>query len=169
MRHRKYTFKIGRTSEHRKALLANQVSSLINVGEIRTTVEKAKETRRLAEKMVTHAKKADLHHRRLAISKIRDRGAVAKLFSEIAPKYAERNGGYTRIVKLGTRIGDSAEMCILQWVGEELIQKKKKAKASKSSKKKVDEKKGETAKTSVEEPKKEEGAPVVKAPKEENK
>jgi large subunit ribosomal protein L17 len=125
MRHRKDTFKLGRTGEQRKALLACQVSSLINIGQIKTTLQKAKFTKRLAEKMLTYAKKGDLHHRRLAISRIGDRTAVSKLFSEIAPKYTERHGGYTRIIKLGPRRGDAAEMCILQWVDETIRPKKR--------------------------------------------
>lgn len=123
MRHRKYTFKIGRTGAHRRALLANQVCSLICSGEIRTTVPKAKETRRLAEKMVSFGKQGDLHHRRLAISRLRNKDAVKILFSEIVPRYADRHGGYTRIIRLGKRIGDSAELCILQWVEESLTDK----------------------------------------------
>ena len=137
MRHRKYSFKIGRTSAHRKALLANQASSLILTNEIRTTVVKAKETRRVAEKMVTLAKKGTLHCRRRAISKLRDKDAVRILFNDIAPKYMERNGGYTRIIRLGRRLGDGAEMCILQWVEETLPTKKS-------------EKKEETAKIEIE-------------------
>lgn len=116
MRHRKHVFKVGRKSEHVKSLLANQVSSLIMEESIRTTVTKAKETRRLAERMVTLGKRGTLHHRRLAISRIRNKLAVRKLFSEVAPRYMEREGGYTRIIRLGTRGGDAAEMCILEWV-----------------------------------------------------
>lgn len=135
MRHRKYTFKIGRTGAHRRTLLANQVCSLICSGEIRTTVPKAKETRRLAEKMVSFGKQGDLHHRRLAISRLRNKDAVKILFSEIAPKYAERHGGYTRIIRLGKRIGDSAELCILQWVEESLPDKTSSTASKKESKK----------------------------------
>jgi len=139
MRHRKHTFKIGRTSAHRKSLLANQVCSLIYSGEIRTTVTKAKETRRLAEKMVTLGKKNlatenQVHHRRLAISKLRDKDAVRKLFEEIAPQYETREGGYTRIIRLGQRLGDNADMCILQWVSEEVKPKKGKKKKAKKEK-----------------------------------
>jgi len=118
MRHKKHTFKIGRTGAHRTALLANQVCSLIFSKEIKTTIVKAKETKRLAEKMVTLAKKGTLHARRLAISKLRNEDAVKVLFEEFAPKYMERKGGYTRIIQLGRRIGDAAEICMLQWVGE---------------------------------------------------
>jgi len=129
MRHRKHTFKIGRSGAHRKALLANQVCSLITEGEIKTTVVKAKETRRFADRMITLGKKGDLHHRRLAISRLRDKDAVAMLFSEVAPKFANRDGGYTRIIRIGTRIGDAAEMCILQWVESENTPKPSKKKA----------------------------------------
>ena len=147
MRHRYFTFKIGRTSAHRTAMLGNQVSSLIMFGQIKTTIVKAKQTRRVAEKMITYAKKGDLHHRRLAISKIRDEEAVKKLFSEIAPKYAERKGGYTRIIRIGQRLGDAAEMCILQLVGEENAVKpaKKKKRAAKSTAEKQTSKKGAVA------------------------
>ncbi|QSH40133.1 50S ribosomal protein L17 [Lentisphaerota bacterium ZTH] len=127
MRHRLHTFKIGRTGAHRKAMLANMVSSLIEHGQIKTTITKAKEARRFAEKMVTLGKKGDLHRRRLAISKLRNTDAVKKLFDEIAPQYAEREGGYTRIIKLGQRVGDGAEMCILQFVESGAPAKKQKA------------------------------------------
>ena len=141
MRHKVHTFKIGRTGAHRKAMLANMVSSLIEHGEIKTTITKAKEARRVADKMVTLGKKGDLHRRRLAVSKLRDKTAVKKLFDEIAPQYAERNGGYTRIIKLGRRQGDAAEMCLLQFVESDEAVKKaekpakaKKAKAPKAEK-----------------------------------
>ena len=97
-------------------MLANMVSSLFLSGKIETTLVKAKEARRFAEKLITIGKKGDLHRRRLAVSKLRDKGAVKRLFDEIAPGYEGRNGGYTRILKLGKRRGDSAEMCILQLV-----------------------------------------------------
>lgn len=143
MRHRKHTFKLGRTGAHRKALLANQVCSLITEGHIRTTVPKAKETRRLAEKMVTIGKKGGLHHRRLAISKLRDKDAVAALFADVAPKYASRDGGYTRIIRLGNRVGDGAEMCILQWVEEEVSKKTGRKKDKKAADKKEEKPKAE--------------------------
>ena len=116
MRHRVHTFKVGRTSSHRRAMLANMVSSLIEHGQITTSLVKAKEARRFAEKLVTMAKSDNVHHRRLAVARIHDKSAVKKLFDEIAPKYMERQGGYTRILKLGKRIGDATEMSILQWV-----------------------------------------------------
>ena len=123
MRHRVDTFKIGRSGAHRRSMLANMVSSLFMNGEIRTTLVKAKEARRFAERFITLGKKADLHHRRLAAARLRDKDAVKKLFNEIAPSYAGRDGGYTRIYKLGTRIGDGAEMCILQMVSEPVEKK----------------------------------------------
>ena len=148
MRHRYFTFKIGRSSAHRTAMIGNQVSSLIMLGQIKTTIVKAKQTRRVAEKMITYAKKGDLHHRRLAISKIRDEDAVKKLFSEIAPKYADRKGGYTRIIRVGQRLGDAAEMCILQLVGEGNAIKpaKKKKSAAKKTAENQSPKKGAVSK-----------------------
>lgn len=100
-------------------MLANMVSSLFENGTITTTLVKAKEARRFAERLITIGKKGDLHRRRLAVSKLRDKDAVKKLFAEIAPQYMDRNGGYTRILKLGQRRGDAAEMCMLQLVGAE--------------------------------------------------
>lgn len=129
MRHRVDTFKVGRSGAHRRSMLANMVSSLFMNGEIRTTVVKAKEARRFAERLITIGKKADLHHRRLAVARLRDKTAVKKLFDEIAPSYAGRDGGYTRIYKLGTRIGDGAEMCILQLVAEPVEKKAETAEA----------------------------------------
>src|SRR5438105_15460489 len=108
MRHQKKTIKLGRTAEHRKALLANQVCSLIEHQRIRTTLAKAKAVRPLAEKMVTLGKKGSIHARRTAFAVLRQKDAVKKLFDEIAPRTADRNGGYTRIVKLGQRKSDAA-------------------------------------------------------------
>ena len=116
MRHRVHTFKIGRTGAHRRAMLANMVCSLIEHGQITTSLVKAREARRVAEKMVTLGKKGDLHHRRLAIRTLRQADMVAKLFAEIAPAYEGRQGGYTSIIKLGKRRGDACEMCILKFV-----------------------------------------------------
>ncbi|MBR7107487.1 MAG: 50S ribosomal protein L17 [Lentisphaeria bacterium] len=116
MRHKVATFKIGRTGAHRRAMLANMVNSLLMHGEIETTLVKAKEARRFAERLITIGKKGDLHNRRLAFSKLRNKDAVKQLFDVVAPEYAERNGGYTRIYKLGFRRGDAAEMCLLQLV-----------------------------------------------------
>src|SRR3954464_3839815 len=108
MRHQKKTIKLGRTAEHRKAMLANQVCSLIEHQRIKTTLAKAKAVRPLAEKMVTLGKKGSPHARRTALATSRQAGGVKKLFDDIAPRAAERNGGYPRIVKLGQRKSDSA-------------------------------------------------------------
>lgn len=110
------TRKLGRASDHRDAMLRNLVTSLLENGKIETTVEKAKETRCMAEKMITLGKKNTLHSRRQALGYITKEDVVTKVFEEIAPKYADRNGGYTRIMKLGPRRGDCAEMAILELV-----------------------------------------------------
>ncbi len=108
--------KLGRPTAHRKAMLRNQVTDLLREGRITTTVTRAKETRRMAEKMITLGKRGDLHARRQALAYIYDEDVVTELFDNIAPKYAERNGGYTRILKLGKRQGDAAEMAFLELV-----------------------------------------------------
>ena len=116
MRHQRVMKKFGRSMEHRKMLMRSLVTNLILAESIKTTLPKAKEARKDADKIVTIAKKGDLAARRLAASLLLDPKAVQKLFAKIAPAMADRKGGYTRIVKLGTRRGDAAEMCILQWV-----------------------------------------------------
>jgi large subunit ribosomal protein L17 len=116
MRHRKKTVKLGRTSAHRESMLANQVCSLIATKRIKTTLPKAKATRSLAEKMVTLGKAGDLAARRRALSTLKNKAAVGELFSAVAPAFADRKGGYTRIYKLGKRSSDSAEMALLEWV-----------------------------------------------------
>lgn len=121
MRHQKKTVKLGRTAEHRKALLANQVCSLIEHQRIKTTLAKAKAVRPLAEKMVTLGKKGSLHARRTALAVLRQKDAVKKLFEDIAPRSASRNGGYTRIVKLGARKSDSAPVAFIEWVDSPLV------------------------------------------------
>ena len=116
MRHQRVMKKFGRSTAHRAMLMKSLVTNLILAESIKTTLPKAKEARKDADKMVTIAKKGDLAARRLASSRLLDPAAVQKLFAKIAPAMKDRNGGYTRIVKLGTRKGDAAEMCILQWV-----------------------------------------------------
>ena len=116
MRHQKKTVKLGRKAEHRKALLANQVCSLIEHERIKTTLAKAKAVRPLAERMVTLGKNGSLHARRTALAVLRQKNAVKKLFENIAPRSADRLGGYTRIVKLGPRKSDSAPVAFLEWV-----------------------------------------------------
>jgi large subunit ribosomal protein L17 len=119
MRHQKKTVKLGRTAAHRKSLLANQVCSLIEHKRIKTTLAKAKAVRPLAEKMVTLGKRGDLHARRIAAGYLGQKDAVKKLFAEIAPRAADRKGGYTRIIKLGQRLSDSAPMAYIEWVDSE--------------------------------------------------
>ena len=108
--------KLGRTSAHRKAMLRNLVTDLLREGRITTTDTRAKEARRQAEKMITLAKRGDLHARRQVLAYVYDESVVTKLFDEIAPKYEDRQGGYTRILKLGPRRGDNAEMVFLELV-----------------------------------------------------
>ena len=119
MRHGKQGRKLNRTASHRKAMMRNMVTSLVEVEAVRTTDGKAKEVRRTAERMITLAKRGDLHARRRALRVIRSRAAVAKLFDEIAPRYVARNGGYTRIVKIGERRGDGAAISLVQLVQDE--------------------------------------------------
>ncbi len=116
MRHRVSGRKLSRTTAHRRALFRNQLASLIEHERIRTTLPKAKELRPIAEKMVTQGKRGSLHARRLVGRWVSNRQLVRKLFEEIAPRFAERPGGYTRIVKLGPRLGDAAEMAVLEFV-----------------------------------------------------
>ncbi|WIV13180.1 50S ribosomal protein L17 [Proteiniborus sp. MB09-C3] len=108
--------KLGRPTDHRKAMLRNLVTSLLRNGKIETTETRAKETKRMAEKMITLAKRGDLHARRQVLAYVYDETVVKNLFDEIAPKYADRNGGYTRMLKLGPRRGDAAETVILELV-----------------------------------------------------
>ncbi|MBR5741230.1 MAG: 50S ribosomal protein L17 [Firmicutes bacterium] len=108
--------KLGRTSAHRKMMLRNLVTDLLKYGKLETTLMRAKETRRIAEKMITLGKRGDLHARRQAASYLLDEDVVKKLFDEIGPKYADRNGGYTRILKMGPRPGDIAEVVWLELV-----------------------------------------------------
>ncbi len=116
MRHRSKTVKLKRKTSHRKALLANMAISLIEHGRIKTTLGKAKALRPVAEKLVTLAKRDDLHSRRLAIAFLHQKETVQKLFSVIAPAAKDRQGGYCRITKLGARMSDSAPMAIIEWV-----------------------------------------------------
>jgi large subunit ribosomal protein L17 len=119
MRHQKNTVKLGRTASHRDALLANQVCSLIEHTRINTTLAKAKAVRPLAEKLVTLGKKGTLHARRIALAYLHhNEAAVRKLFAEVAPRSATRNGGYTRIIKTGPRQSDSAPMAFIEWVDQ---------------------------------------------------
>jgi large subunit ribosomal protein L17 len=116
MRHQKHTRKLGRTSQHRDAMLANLVASLILHKRVKTTLAKAKAARPLAEKLVTLGKAGTLHARRLAVAKIGQKDVVSLLFKDIAPGFKDRKGGYTRIIKLGPRQSDSAPTAFLEWV-----------------------------------------------------
>lgn len=128
MRHKVEGRKLGREADHRKALINNLVKSLVKHERIKTTHAKALETRKLAERIITYGKKGQVHHRRLVYKYLSDRTLVKKLFDEIAPRFIERNGGYTRIIKVGYRRGDCAPISILEWVDSE----KKEAEKSKS-------------------------------------
>ena len=123
MRHRRQGRKLNRTATHRSALLASLASALIKHEQIVTTLPKAKELRRVADRLVTLAKKGDLPARRLAASRLRDEAMVAKLFGTLGPRYAERPGGYTRVLKAGFRYGDSAPMAVIEFVDRDLAAK----------------------------------------------
>ena len=116
MRHGHGYRKLNRTHEHRRAMFGNMSASLIEHEQIKTTLPKAKELKRIADKLITLAKRGDLHARRLAVSKIRDEGAVKKLFETLGPRYEAREGGYTRVLKAGFRYGDMAPMAIIEFV-----------------------------------------------------
>ena len=116
MRHRKKVAKLGRDAPHRRAMLSNMVTSLLSKESVKTTHARAKELRRFAEHMITFAKRGDLHARRQVLRTVADKGVVTKLFEELGPRYKGRNGGYTRIVKLGPRRGDGSFMSIVELV-----------------------------------------------------
>ena len=120
MRHNKAGRRLGRKTSHREAMFRNMVTSLLDHGKITTTDAKAKEIRVVAERMITLGKRGDLHSMRLAASVIREKSVVSKLFSTIAPRYKERFGGYTRIIKLGIRQGDAAPVSLIELVEEEI-------------------------------------------------
>ena len=120
MRHRKRGRKLNRDSAHRKAMFANMASSLIKHEQINTTLPKAKELRPIVEKLITLAKRGDLHARRLAYARIPDRAMVAKLFDVLAPRYADRQGGYIRIIRANFRYGDCAPMAYIEFVDRDV-------------------------------------------------
>ena len=120
MRHGAAHRKLGRTTSHRTAMFANMAASLIKHEQITTTLPKAKELRPFVEKLVTLAKKGDLHARRQAISAVRDVPQVGKLFETIGPRYAERSGGYIRVMKAGYRHGDNAAMAVIEFVDRDV-------------------------------------------------
>ena len=122
MRHRKSGRHLGRTSAHRRAMYRNMAASLIEHEVIKTTVPKAKELRRVAEPLITLAKEDSVANRRLAFSRLRSQAAVGKLFAELGPRYAERSGGYTRILRAGYRSGDAAPVAYIELVGREMAE-----------------------------------------------
>lgn len=135
MRHRIGYNRLSRTSTHRRAMINNMMTSLFRSERIKTTKAKALEVRRHAEKTITRAKTDTVHNRRLVSKRINDKEILSKLFNEISPKFSSRPGGYTRIIKLGQRTGDAADMVLLELVGETEEKKSSKKKAKKSSKK----------------------------------
>ncbi len=120
MRHRRAGRRLNRTASHRRALFANMAAALIKHEQIVTTLPKAKELRRFADRMITLAKRGNLHSRRLAVARIRDEAMVKKLFDILGPRYKERSGGYTRVLKAGYRYGDSAPMAVIELVDRDL-------------------------------------------------
>ena len=130
MYHGKAGRKLGRTSSHKEAMLRNMVTSVIKHESIRTTDCKAKELRKLSDKMITLGKRGDLHARRQALSVVRDKSAVSKLFGELTERFRNREGGYTRIIKIGYRFGDNAPVSMLEFIPDEKKERAKpKAKA----------------------------------------
>lgn len=158
MRHLRKIAKLGRNTGHRKALLVNLACSLIEHDQIETTVNRAKEVRRFVDRLITYGKKGGEHNRRLAIARLKDntpsdkaqskKAVIAKLFGDLATRFAERNGGYTRIIRTGQRVGDAAEACILQFVEAGAPASRKKAAAP--AEPKAEEVKAESAAPSEE-------------------
>lgn len=146
MRHLNGVRKFNKTSEHRRAMFSNMMTSFFRHERITTTVAKAKELRSLSEKVITRAKENTLHNKRVIMRRIHDRDIIAKLFDEIAPKYKERNGGYTRIVKLGNRAGDAAALALIELINPEGSAEAKPT-GKKSAKKKAAGKKTRDEKT----------------------
>jgi len=149
MRHLKTGRKFGRTSAHRKALFRNMVTALIDKERIRTTLAKAKELRGKVEKTITLGKKGTLHARRYALKLVADKGSLKKIFGPLSERYANRPGGYTRVIKLGHRLGDDAPMAFIELVdreGDTPVKEKKKVEGAASKKKAVDQKTDDTKK-----------------------
>ena len=149
MRHLKTGRKFGRTSAHRKALFRNMVTALIDKERIRTTLAKAKELRGKVEKTITLGKKGTLHARRYALKLVADKGSLKKIFGPLSERYANRPGGYTRVIKLGHRLGDDAPMAFIELVdreGDTPVKEKKKVEGAANKKKAVDQKTDDTKK-----------------------
>jgi large subunit ribosomal protein L17 len=144
MRHRVAGKKLGRTTAHRMMMLRNMVTSLLDKERMQTTLDRAKAVRPLAERIITLGKRETLHARRQALAFVKDPAVVSKLFDTIAPRFSDRPGGYTRIIRLGYRDGDGAQMAIIELIGSEFKPSKKESKGSKKSSKETaaeDEKK----------------------------
>lgn len=136
MRHRKVKNKLGRTTPHQKALISNMAASLFEHKQIKTTTAKATEVKKTVDRLITHAKRGSLADRRRVLRVVQDKNIVRDLFEEIVPNYENRNGGYTRVIKLGRRRGDGAEMALLELVGYEgVLMEKHKAREEEKSKK----------------------------------
>lgn len=144
MRHNKSGKRLGRNSSHRAAMLRNMVTSLIQHEKITTTDTRAKELRKLADRMITLGKRGDLHARRQALQVIQDRTVVAKLFDMVGPRYKDRPGGYTRVIKLGVRFGDNAPLSQIELVEEELPQRQESAPTAAETKPKAKRKAAES-------------------------
>ncbi|MCI0511891.1 50S ribosomal protein L17 [candidate division KSB1 bacterium] len=145
MRHRKSGRKLGRTTSHYHATMANLATALLEHKKIKTTTAKAKELRTVVERLISFAKKGDLSSRRQVLRTIRNRTVVKSLFDEIAPTFTERNGGYTRVIKLGQRFGDAAEIAYIELVGFEGVRPKTTTKSKKATPQTADVKTAETA------------------------
>ena len=141
MRHRQTVKKLGRTTAHRRAMLGNMATSLFRLNAVVTTVPKARVLRSVAEKLITLGKRGDLHARRLASRRIKDRKVLSKLFDEIAPQFADRAGGYTRVMKLGQRRGDGAALARLELLTQVAVAEETEPAKSKKSPRKSDESK----------------------------
>jgi len=162
MYHGKAGRKLGRTSSHKEAMFRNMVTSVIKHERIRTTDCKAKELRKLAEKMITLGKKGSLHARRQALAVVRDKSLVGKLFGELTERYRDRAGGYTRIIKAGYRFGDNAPVSILEFIPDGKKKEKVKPKAKDKTKAKAKEKKKSALESTPPEKKKEKAKPKAK-------
>jgi len=134
MRHRVAGKKLGRTTPHRLMMFRNMVTSLLDKERIRTTLDRAKAVRPIAERMITLGKRENLHARRQALAFVKDPAVVSKLFDTLAPRFSQRNGGYTRIIRLGFRDGDGTQMAYLELVGSEYQGDKKSKKGKKGEK-----------------------------------
>jgi len=171
MRHNVRGRKLNRNASHRKAMFRNMVTDLFRHGRIKTTTAKAKELRPIAERLITYAKHGDLNSRRMAARKMSDSAVLQKLFSEIGPQFSDRQGGYTRIMKLdAVRRGDNAEMSIIELIGadEKVVAKPKKVKAAAEEAPVVEEVVEEVSEETAEEVVDEEAAEVEEAPAEED-